>query len=150
VAVVQIPTFSLDGDVAATGQVIDALPGPVTLAGHSYGGAVITEAGNHHKVRSLAGSFAADLPRAEAEFLADSQVPWGLDALHGQVSEPAWRTKPAWYLVAGSDRVIPPPAQRAMAGRIGARTVEVPGGSHFVCLCQPAAVAGLIREAARS
>src|SRR6266705_4934055 len=102
-----------------------------------------TVAGYHRMVRSLAGSFAADLPRAEAEFLAGSQVPWGLDALHGQVSEPAWRTRPAWYLVAGNDRVIPPPAQRAMAGRIGARTVEVPGGSHFVYLCQPAAVAGL-------
>ncbi len=97
----------------------------------------------------LADSFAADLPRAQAEFLADSQVPWGLDALNGLVSEPAWRTKPAWYLVAGNDHVIPPAAQRAMADRIGARTVEVPGSSHFVYLSQPAAVADLIKQATR-
>ena len=67
VAIVQIPTFSLDGDVAATCQVIDALPGPVTLVGHSYGGAVITQAGNHHKVRSLAyiAAFAPDKGESE-------------------------------------------------------------------------------------
>ena len=194
VAIVQNPTFSLEGDVAATHQVIDALPGPVTLVGHSYGGAVITEAGNHEKVESLAyiaafapdkgesvstliadpppgapvppilppnqgfllldrakfaDSFAADLPRAQAEFMADSQVPWGLDALNGAVSQPAWRTKPAWYLVAGDDHMIPPPAQRAMAERIGAQTVEVPGSSHSVYVSQPAAVADLIKQAAR-
>ncbi len=144
VAIVQIPTFSLDGDVAATCQVIDALPGPVTLVGHSYGGAVITQAGNHHKVRSLAyiaafapdkgesvstltgdpppgapappvlppnrgllfldrdklaDSFAADLPRAQAEFMADSQVPWGLDALHGPVqNQPGAPSRPGtWW-----------------------------------------------------
>jgi pimeloyl-ACP methyl ester carboxylesterase len=96
----------------------------------------------------LADSFATDLPRAQAEFLADSQVPWGLDALNGPVSQPAWRTKPAWYLVAGNDRMIPPAVQRAMAGRIGARTVEVPGSGHFVYVSQPAAVVGMIKEAA--
>jgi pimeloyl-ACP methyl ester carboxylesterase len=194
VSIVQNPTFSLDGDVAATHQVIDALPGPVTLVGHSYGGAVITEAGNHEKVTSLvyiaafapdkgesvatliadpppgapvppilppnqgflfldrdkfAASFAGDVPSAQAEFMADSQVPWGLDALNGAVSEPAWRTKPAWYLVAGDDHMIPPPAQRAMAERIGAQTVEVPGSSHSVYVSQPAAVADLIKQATR-
>ncbi|MGW9209743.1 alpha/beta fold hydrolase [Embleya sp. NPDC055664] len=192
VAVVQHPTLSLDGDVAATHKVIDAAPGPVTLVGHSYGGVVITEAGNHEKVTSLvyiaafapdksesvntliadpppgapvppilppddgyllldrdrfAESFAGDLPAAEAEFLADSQVPWGLDAAGGAVSSPAWRTKPSWYLVAGHDRMIPPPAQHAMAERIGARTVEV-GGSHAIYVSQPAAVADLIKQAA--
>ncbi len=81
--------------------------------------------------------------------MADSQVPWGLDALNGAVSQPAWRTKPAWYLVAGDDRMIPPPAQRAMAERIGAQTVEVPGSSHSVYVSQPAAVADLIKRAAR-
>ncbi|MGW5481077.1 alpha/beta fold hydrolase [Streptomyces sp. NPDC004008] len=193
VAVVQNPTLSLEGDVAATRQVIDGLSGPVTLVGHSYGGTVITEAGNHEKVTSLvyiaafapdkgesvstliadpppgapvppilppnqgflfldrdkfAASFAGDLPRAQAEFMADSQVPWGLDALNGAVSQPAWQTKPAWYLVARDDRMIPPPAQRTMAERMGARTVEVPG-SHSVYVSHPDAVADLIKQAAR-
>lgn len=80
--------------------------------------------------------------------MADSQVPWGLDALNGAVSQPAWSTKPSWYLVASDDRMIPPPAQRAMAERIGARTVEVPG-SHSVFLSRPGAVADLIKQAAR-
>lgn len=194
VAIVQHPTLSLEGDVAATRRVIDAMPGPVTLVGHSYGGVVITEAGNHERVTSLAyiaafapdkgesvntliadpapgapvppilppqdgflyldrdkfaDSFAGDLPLAQAEFMADSQVPWGVDALGGAVSQPAWRTKPAWYLVAGDDRMIPPPAQRAMAERIGAHTVEVPGSSHSVYVSQPAAVADLVKQAAR-
>jgi pimeloyl-ACP methyl ester carboxylesterase len=194
VAFVQNPTLSLAGDVAATHQILDGLDGPAVLVGHSYGGAVITEAGNHEKVRSLAyiaafapdkgesvstliadpppgapvppilppnegflfldrgkfaDSFAADLPRAQAEFMADSQVPWGLDALNGAVSQPAWRTKPTWYLVAGDDRMIPPPAQRAMAERMGAKTVEVPGSSHSVYVSQPAAVADLVKQATR-
>ncbi|MBR7838625.1 alpha/beta hydrolase [Actinospica durhamensis] len=193
VAVVQNPTLSLDGDAAATRQVIDALPGPVVLVGHSYGGAVITESGTHEKVKALvyitafapdegesvatliadpppgapvppilppdhgflfldraafADSFAGDLPRVQAEFMADSQVPWGLEALNGKVSRPAWRAKPSWYLVAGDDRMIPPPAQRAMAERIGAKSVEVPG-SHSVYVSRPAAVADLIKQAAQ-
>ncbi|WP_374772101.1 alpha/beta hydrolase [Streptomyces sp. NBC_01310] len=194
VAVVQNPTLSLEGDVAATQQVIDRLPGPVTLVGHSYGGVVITEAGNHPKVNALvyiaafapdkgesvssliadpppgapvppilppdqgflfldrdkfAESFAGDLPRAQAEFMADSQVPWGVDALGGTVSQPAWRTKRAWYLIATDDRMIPPPAQHAMSERIGAQTVEV-AGSHSIYVSQPDAVADLIRQAAGS
>ncbi|WP_030727187.1 alpha/beta fold hydrolase [Streptomyces sp. NRRL S-237] len=194
VAIVQNPTLSLDGDVAATRQIIDRVPGPVTLVGHSYGGVVITEAGNHEKVTSLvyiaafapdkgesvstliadpppgapvppilppdqgflfldrdkfADSFAGDLPRAQAEFMADSQVPWGVDALAGTVSQPAWRTKRSWYLIATDDRMIPPPAQHAMSERIGARTVEV-AGSHSVYVSQPAAVADLIKQAAGS
>ena len=194
VAIVQNPTISLAGDVAATHQILDSLDGPAVLVGHSYGGAVITESGNHEKVSALAyiaafapdkgesvgtliadpppgapvppilppnqgflfldrakfaESFAGDLPRAQAEFMADSQVPWGLDALNGAVSQAAWRTKPAWYLVSGEDRMIPPPAQRSMAERIGARTVEVPGSSHSVYVSQPVAVADLIKQAAR-
>ncbi|KJK59131.1 alpha/beta fold hydrolase [Saccharothrix sp. ST-888] len=193
VAVVQNPTFSLEGDVATTHQVIEGMPGPVTLVGHSYGGAVITEAGTHEKVKALVyiaafapdkgesvatliadpppgapvppilppvdgflfldrdkfpESFAGDLPTAQARFMADSQVPWGLDALNGAVSQPAWRFKPSWYLVAADDRMIPPPAQRAMAERIGATTVEAPG-SHSVYLSQVAATADLIKQAAR-
>ncbi|MEZ0114736.1 pimeloyl-ACP methyl ester carboxylesterase [Catenulispora sp. EB89] len=192
VGVVQNATVSLEDDVATTHRVIEGMPGPVTLVGHSYGGAVITEAGSHPKVKALcyitafapdkgesvgtliadpppgapvppilppqdgflfldrekfADSFAGDLPRPQAQFMADSQVPWGLEALNGAVSQPAWRTKPAWYLVAGDDRMIPPPAQRAMAERIGATTVEVPGSSHSVYVSRPAAVADLIKQA---
>jgi pimeloyl-ACP methyl ester carboxylesterase len=190
--VVQNPTLSLEGDVAATRQVIDAQDGPVVLVGHSYGGVVITEAGRHDGVAGLvyiaafapdkgesvnsliadpppgapvppilpprdgflfldrekfAESFAGDLPLEVAGFMADSQVPWGVDALGGAATEPAWRTKPSWYLVATDDRMIPPPAQRAMSERIGATTAEV-AASHSVYLSQPDAVADLIRRAA--
>ncbi|WP_439681121.1 alpha/beta hydrolase [Embleya sp. MST-111070] len=162
------------------------------LVGHSYGGVVITEAGNHEKVTTLvyiaafapdksesvntliadpppgafvppilppvdgfllldrdrfAAAFAGDLPLAQTEFMADSQAPWGVDAAGGAVSRPAWRTKPSWYLVATDDHMIPPPAQHAMAERIGAHTVEVPG-SHAVHVSRPAAVADLIKQAA--
>jgi pimeloyl-ACP methyl ester carboxylesterase len=192
VSVVQNPTLSLDGDVAATRQVIDEQPGPVVLVGHSYGGVVISEAGTHDKVAALVyvaafapdagesvsaliadpppgapvppilppangfllldrerfhASFAADLPAEQAAFMADSQVPWGVDALGGTVSQPAWRTRPSWYLVATDDQMIPPPAQRAMSQRAGSKVTEV-AASHSVFLSQPAAVAALIEQAA--
>ena len=92
-------------------------------------------------------SFAADVAAQQAAFMADSQVPWGVDALAGTISEPAWRKKPSWYLVATDDRMIPPPAQRAMSERAGATVVEVKG-SHSVFLSQPAAVVELIEQAA--
>ncbi|MFD4599549.1 alpha/beta fold hydrolase [Streptomyces sp. NPDC058464] len=194
VAVVQNPTLSLTGDVIATHQVLDDLDGPAVLVGHSYGGAVITEAGHHPGVAALvyiaafapdkgesvgtlvsdpapgapvppilpprdgflfldrekfAGSFAADLSAAKAAFLADSQVPWGVDALGGVVSEPAWRTRPSWYLVATDDRMIPPPVQRRMAERAGATVAETPG-SHAVHVSRPASVAAVIAEAAEA
>ena len=94
-------------------------------------------------------SFAGDLPADEAPFMADSQVPWGIDALGGTVSEPGWRLKPSWYLVASDDRMIPPPAQRAMAERTGASVREV-RGSHSVYVSQPQAVADLIHTAVES
>jgi pimeloyl-ACP methyl ester carboxylesterase len=192
VSVVQNPTLSLEGDAEATRMVLDAQDGPAILVGHSYGGAVISEAGNHPNVAGLVyitafapdkgesvntliadpppgapvppilppvngflfldrdkfhESFAGDLPAAQAEFMADSQVPWGLDALGGAVSEPAWRSKPSWYLIASDDRMIPPPAQRAMSERAGSTVVEVPG-SHSVYISRPAAVADLIKQAA--
>ncbi|AVH61660.1 alpha/beta hydrolase [Streptomyces dengpaensis] len=192
VSVVQNPTLSLEGDVAATRQVIDAQDGPVVLVGHSYGGVVISEAGNHPKVSALvyiaafapdkgesvnsliadpppgapvppilpprdgflfldrekfADSFAGDVPAEQAAFKADSQIPWGVDALTGAVVEPAWRVKPSWYLIATDDRMIPPPAQRAMSERAGSQVVEV-AGSHAVYVSQPAEVAALIRQAA--
>src|SRR3954465_2135709 len=96
----------------------------------------------------FAASFAADLPAADAAFMADSQVPWGVDALGGAVSGPAWRSKPSWYLVATDDRMIPPPAQRAMSERAGATVVEAPG-SHSIYVSQPRVTADLIERAAQ-
>src|SRR5918997_5250866 len=193
VSVVQHPTTSLADDVAATKRILAAQDGPVVLVGHSYGGAVITEAGNDPKVTRLvyiaafapdAGesvgalikdpppgapvppilppqdgylfldrakfhdSFAGDVDAESAAFMADSQVPWGLEALNGAVGEPAWRSKPSWYLVASDDRMIPPPAQRFMAERAGATVVEAPG-SHSIYVSQPQVVADLIKQAAR-
>jgi pimeloyl-ACP methyl ester carboxylesterase len=192
VSVVQNPTLSLEDDAEVTRRVLQRQDGPTVLVGHSYGGAVITEAGLHPSVVALVyiaafapdksesvntliadpppgapvppilppqdgflfldreefpASFAGDLPLQEARFMADSQVPWGVDALAGAVSEPAWRQKPSWYLVATDDRMIPPPAQRAMAERAGATVTETPA-SHSVFLSQPQAVADLIKQAA--
>jgi pimeloyl-ACP methyl ester carboxylesterase len=163
------------------------------LVGHSYGGVVITEAGNHPNVAALAyiaafapdkgesvssliadpppgapvppilppqdgflfldrdrfaASFAADVPEKLSAFMADSQVPWGVEALEGAVSEPAWQTKPSWYLVATDDRMIPPPAQRAMSERASATVSETPG-SHAVYVSRPAVVAAVIAHAAQ-
>jgi hypothetical protein len=92
-------------------------------------------------------SFAGDLPTDLAAFMADSQVPWGVDALGGTISEPAWRTKPSWYLVTTEDRMIPPPAQRTMSQRAGSTVVEA-AGSHSIYVSQPSAVATLIKQAA--
>jgi pimeloyl-ACP methyl ester carboxylesterase len=95
----------------------------------------------------FAASFAADVEPETAAFMADSQVPWGVEALSGAVTEPAWKVKPSWYLVSTEDRMIPPDAQRSMAKRVGSEVVEVKG-SHAVYVSQPAAVADLIEEAA--
>jgi pimeloyl-ACP methyl ester carboxylesterase len=194
VAIVQNPTVSLAGDVAATKQILDTIDGPAVLVGHSYGGVVVTETGTDDRVAGLVyiaafapdsgesvnsliadpppgapvppilpprdgylfldrnkfhDAFAGDLPEDEAAFMADSQVPWGVDALGGAVSEPAWRVKPSWYLVAADDHMIPPPAQRGMAERAGASVREVPG-SHSVYVSQPQAVADLIHTAVES
>jgi len=192
VSIVQNPTISLPDDVKVTKRVLAAQDGPAILVGHSYGGAVITEAGNDPKVAGLVyvtafapdkgesvatliqhappgapvppilppqdgfllldkkafpASFAADVDPEKAAFMADSQVPWGLEALSGVISEPAWRTKPSWYLVVTEDKMIPPDAQRAMAKRAGAKAVEVKG-SHAIYVSQPKVVAALIEEAA--
>src|SRR3989449_2264683 len=191
VSVVQNPTISLEDDVAVTKRVLATQDGPTILVGHSYGGTVITEAGNHPNVAALvyiaafapdkgesvntfianpppgapvppilppkdgfllldrekfAASFAGDLPAEQAAFMADSQVPWGVDALGGSITDPAWRTKPSWYLVTTEDRMIPPPAQRAMSERAGSTVVEV-ASSHAVYVSQPAALAALIEQA---
>ncbi len=97
----------------------------------------------------FADSFAADLPPELAAFMADSQVPWGLEALSGAVSEAAWRSKPSWYLVSTDDRMIPPPAQRARSARAGSTVVEA-AGSHSIYVSQPHTAADVIKHAARS
>src|ERR687897_652553 len=143
VRVVQNPTASLQDDVAATKMIMGEQSEPVVLVGHSYGGTVITEAGNQPNVASLAGDLSAD----EAAFMADSQVPWGLEALTGTISEAAWRSKPSWYLVATEDRMIPPQLQRWMSERAG-MTVEEAAGSHAIYVSRPDVVAELIEKAA--
>jgi pimeloyl-ACP methyl ester carboxylesterase len=193
VRVVQNPTLSLSDDVAVTKRVIASVDGSVILVGHSYGGAVVTEAGNDPKVKGLvyiaafapdkgesvsslianpapgapvppilppqegflfldrskfAASFAADVEPELAAFMADSQVPWGVEALAGVVSNPAWRSKPSWYLVATEDKMIPPPAQRLMAQRAESKVVET-AGSHAFYVSKPKVVAELIARAAR-
>jgi len=97
--------------------------------------------------KAFPASFAADVEPDKAAFMADSQVPWGIEALNGVITEPAWRTKPSWYLVVTEDKMIPPDAQRAMSKRAGSKVVEV-RGSHAIYVSQPRAVASLIEEAA--
>jgi len=194
VSVVQNPTISLDGDAAVTKMVLDEQPGPVVLVGHSYGGAVITQAGTHSKVEALvyitafapdkgesvntlianpppgapvppilppkdgflfldeskfAGSFAGDVDPELADFMAISQVPWGVNALSGQIADPAWRHKPSWYLLVADDKMIPLPAQQFMCTRAGAKSTQV-GGSHAIYVSNPRAVANCIETAATS
>jgi len=194
VSIVQNPTLSLADDVAVIKRTLASQDGPAILVGHSYGGAVITEAGNDPKVVGLVyitafapdkgesvatlikdpppgapvppilppqdgylfldrakfgASFAADVDAERAAFMADSQVPWGVEALSGKVSEPAWKAKPSWYLVATEDKMIPPDAQRLMAKRAGSTVVEVKGG-HAIYVSQPEAVAALVEQAAKS
>ena len=193
VTVVQNSTTSLADDVATTKRAIATQDGPVILVGHSYGGAVITEAGNDQRVVGLVyiaafapdrgesvssliknsppgapvppilppvdgylmldkakfpASFAGDVSPEEAAFMADSQVPWSVNALGGAVTEPAWKAKPSWYLLTTEDRMIPPDAQRQMSKRAGATVVEVKG-SHAVYVSQPQAVAHIIEAAAK-
>src|SRR5262245_41858645 len=193
VTIVQNPTISLADDVAVTKRALAAQSGPVVLVGHSYGGVVITEAGNDPKVARLVyisafapdkgesvnalikdpkpgdpvppilppqdgflfldrakfrASFAGDVNADEAAFMADSQVPWGVEALGGAISEPAWKTKKSWYLVTTEDKMIPPDAQRAMSKRAGSTVVEVKA-SHSVYVSQPQAVASIVEKAAK-
>jgi pimeloyl-ACP methyl ester carboxylesterase len=194
VTIVQNPTISLADDVAFTKRVLAAQSGPAILVGHSYGGVVVTEAGNDPTVAGLVyiaafapdkgesvnaliknpppgapvppilppqdgyllldrtkfrASFAADVSADMAAFMADSQVPWGLEALNGAVTEPAWKSKPSWYLVSTEDKMIPPDAQRAMSKRAGATVVEAKG-SHAIYVSQPQAVAAIVAKAAHA
>ncbi len=95
----------------------------------------------------FAAAFAGDVPADEASFMADSQVPWGVQALGGQVTVPAWKSKPSWYLVTTEDHMIPPPAQEMMAKRAGSTVVET-RGSHAIYVSKPEVVAKIIEQAA--
>jgi pimeloyl-ACP methyl ester carboxylesterase len=192
VTAVQNPTITLTDDVATTKLMISQQSGPVILVGHSYGGAVITEAGTDPNVKALVyiaafapdkgesvqtllgtapkdatpppilapqngflfldrakfvSAFAADVAPADAAFMADSQVPWGVNCLAGVISDPAWRSKRSWYLITTEDKMIPPALQRQMATRANA-TVSETKGSHAIYVSQPQAVIKLIEQAA--
>src|SRR5271167_2801320 len=192
VSVAQPPETSYAEDQKYTKAAIDAMGGPVVLVGHSYGGSIITEAGNNPHVAALvyiaafaldqgescasieqalpqaskafkpdsngnwwidpehfAADFAADIPRAEAEFMAISQVPISTEAFTHKVASPAWKTKPTWYMVATADRSINPDQERMMAKRAKAKTVEVNSG-HVAYISHPKETARLIEEAAVS
>jgi pimeloyl-ACP methyl ester carboxylesterase len=195
VIVVQNPTISLAGDVAMTKRAIDAAGGDVILVGHSYGGVVITEAGNNPNVKDLIyitafapdkgesvstllkhpaahgapqppilppqdgflmldaanfpEAFAADVEPETANFMANSQVPWGVEALDGAVNEPAWKNKRSRYLLVTDDKMIAPPLQRFMAERAKATISETPG-SHAIYVSKPEVVARCIEEAGAS
>ncbi len=189
VAVVGNPLTSLADDVAAVDRVLDRQEGPTILVGHSYGGAVITEAGDHPNVAALVyvqafvpdvgesvfGLIPADGPQPPiepsadgfaffspavfvpgfadsvdqglAEFMRDSQVPIAIAAGSTPLSIAAWKERPSWYQVGDADHVIPPAAQRLMAGRAGATVAEVPGG-HLAFIANAEATADLIKAAA--
>ena len=190
VSVAQPPETSYADDQKYTRAAIDAMGGPVVLVGHSYGGSIITEAGNDPNVSALvyiaafaldegescasieqavpqaskafkpdsngnwwidqkhfAADFAADIPPAQAAFMAVSQVPISTDSFTHKVTTPAWRTKPSWYMVASADRSINPEQERMMAKRAHAKTVEV-NASHVAYMSHPKEAAKLIEEAA--
>jgi pimeloyl-ACP methyl ester carboxylesterase len=190
VSIVQPPETSLQDDVAATNRVLDAQNGPAVLVGHSYGGVIITAAGNNSHVKSLVyvaafqpdtgeslaslgasmpaaskairpsadgflyldpslfhADFAADVPAAQAELMAHSQVYLSLKAATAPASSPAWKAKPSFAIVATQDRAINPDLERSMYKRSHARTIEV-ASSHVVYISHPAAVASMIEAAA--
>lgn len=141
-ALVYVAAFAPDKGESVNTLIADPAPGaPVPPILPPADGFLFLDRDKFH------ASFAADLPAAQAAFMADSQVPWGVDALAGSVTDPAWRTLPSWYLVATDDRMIPPAAQRFMSERAGSTTVEVPG-SHSVYVSRPLAVADLVKQAA--
>ena len=191
IVAVQIPLTSFADDVAATQRAIALEDGPVLLVGHSYGGAVITEAGNDPKVAALvyvsavapdqgesaiglitsvptpigselrpdksgflkltpkgiAEDFAQDLSANEIAILTATQVPVNVAAVKGEVTTPAWKSKPSWYIIGANDRAISPELEAAQAKRIGATTTTVPS-SHVIMLAQPLKVADVIVDAA--
>lgn len=194
VSIVGNPNTGLADDVAATKRVLDRQEGPVILVGHSYGGAIITEAGNAANVVGLVylnafipdanetllqlieagppapnagilppsadgyiwydkakyhSGFCADLPKEQAEFLCDSQIPVSASVFGTTIASPAWKTKPSWYVAGTEDQTIPIDGQRFMAKRAGAKITEIKG-SHLVFMAQPKAAADVIEMAAKS
>jgi pimeloyl-ACP methyl ester carboxylesterase len=194
VSVVQEPLTSLADDVAATQRVLDLQQGNTLLVGHSYGGAIITEAGNDSHVAGLvyiaahaldAGEtevsngkkmpnstpgedlvktpdgylflkpdlypshFAADLPLKQATFEANAQMPTAAAVFSAEITDPAWKVKPSWYMVAEADKIINPDLERMYAARAKSHTVEIPGASHSVYESHPKEVAALIEQAAQ-
>src|SRR5579863_3936187 len=192
VSVAPPPETSYAEDIKYTKLAIDAMDGPVVIVGHSYGGSIITEAGNDPKVSALvyiaafalddgescasieqalpqaskafkpdgngnwwieqahfAADFAADVPPAVSHFMAESQVPISTDSFTHNVTSPAWKTKPTWYMVATADRSINPDQERMMAKRANAKTIEV-NSSHVAYMSHPTETAKLIEEAANS
>lgn len=192
VTIVQPPMTTLDADVTAAKRILDLQDGPSILVGHSYGGMIITEAGNADNVAGLvyiaafqpdagetlldlagqtpaattgikatadaflyldpkvyAADFAADVPAAEAKFMAHSQVFPSKVAFETKITQPAWKTKKSWALIATADRAINPELMRTMANRAGSTSVEVEG-SHAVFMSRPQAVADLIEKAAKA
>jgi pimeloyl-ACP methyl ester carboxylesterase len=191
VVAVQIPLTSFADDVSATQRAIALEDGPLLLVGHSYGGAVITEAGDDAKVaglvyvsavapdqgesafglitsvptpvgselrpdksgflkltpKGIAEDFAQDLSTKEIAVLIATQVPTSIAAMKGEVTTPAWKSKPSWYIIAANDRAISPDLEAAQAKKIGATTTTVPS-SHVIMLAQPSKVAGVIFDAA--
>ncbi len=191
VTVTQQPLTSFEADVAAVKRVLDQQDGPCILVGHSYGGAIITTAGNDPHVEGLVyiaahapddgeseaangkryppaykslivgkdgldyinpkmfpTDFAGDLPKKRAEFMANAQMAAADVCFHAIISNPAWKTKPSWYMVAKSDRIINPDLERMYAKRAGSHSVEVAGAGHTVFESHPEEVAKLIIEAA--
>ncbi|WP_445143356.1 alpha/beta hydrolase [Dyella sp. Tek66A03] len=192
VSVVQQPETSFGEDVKATQRAIDSFDGPVVLVGHSYGGSIITEAGNDPKVAALvyiaaflpdkgettlnlidkmppaskgikktpdgylyldpavfAADFAAELPKEQAHFMAQSQVLTAAEAFGTPITTPAWRNKPSWAMVAGSDRSINPDLERWMYKRANSHVTEVKGANHAVYMSHPKEVAQLIEQASK-
>jgi len=192
VTVTQQPLTSFEDDVNAVKRVIQQQNGPCILVGHSYGGAVITVAGNDPKVARLvyiaahapdegeseadngkkyppaytslikgtdgfdaidpakfAADFAGDLPAKQARFMAMAQVPVADKAFHAIIHDPAWKTKPSWYMVAKGDRIINPDLERAYAKRANSKVVEIDHASHAVYVSHPAEVANLIIAASQ-
>lgn len=191
VSIVQPPETSLEEDVAATNRVLDRQDGPAILVGHSYGGVIISEAGNNAHVKALVyvaafqpdsgeslaslgaslppastavaptrdgflfispaafhADFAADLPSAQADLMARSQVPLSIRSASTTVTNPAWKTKPSYAIVATQDRSVNPDLERRMYKRSGAITTEI-AGSHAIYISQPSQVAAVIDKAAK-
>lgn len=194
VSVVGNPNTGFAEDVAAVKMVLARQDGPTVLVGHSYGGAIITEAGNDAKVAGLVyicafqpdanetllgllqagppapnsgilppdasgyiwydkakyhSGFCADLPKDQAAFLADSQVPVNASVFGATIPSPAWKTKPSWYVIGTDDQTIPPDGQRFMAKRAGSKVTEIKG-SHLVFMSKPKEVANVIEMAAKA